>query len=83
MDSKKEHKDEGDAAYLASFESSDKRRKKVLISFAVIFAIIVVAGFFITLGSLGRLGKNVNAAFNEAGSESSGAPPADEQAPAQ
>lgn len=83
MGSEKNQREEGDADYLSSFESSDRRRKRLLIVVAIVFALLVVGGFLMTLGSLGRLGEHVDDVFEEGVPAGSQNAPTESPAPGQ
>jgi hypothetical protein len=71
----------GDDAYLSNFEASDRRRKVILISAGIVLTILVILGFLLTLGSLGKLGQDVGGVFHDQGKIQAESAPDAEAAP--
>ncbi len=51
--------------YLASYEASNRKRKILIISAAIVATIVAVGAFVVTLGSLGRMSEDVQGAFSD------------------
>ncbi|MBC7658250.1 MAG: hypothetical protein H7249_00925 [Chitinophagaceae bacterium] len=63
-----------DDAYLASFESSNRKRKILVIVIGIVVALVAAGAFYATIGSMGSMSEDVNGAFGDGKTPAEGTP---------